>query len=70
MAPVSMIANLCMATGIVIIFYYITQDLPSVNERKPISSPSQMPLFFGTSVFAFEGIGVVSIHILHKDPEG
>ncbi|XP_059468908.1 proton-coupled amino acid transporter-like protein CG1139 [Neocloeon triangulifer] len=59
MAPFSMIANLLMATGMAITFYYIFQDVPNVSERPLFSSFHQLPLFFGTVIFALEGIGVV-----------
>ncbi|CAB3381937.1 Hypothetical predicted protein, partial [Cloeon dipterum] len=59
MAPFSMIANLLMATGMGITFYYIFQDVPSPSSRPMFSSVHQLPLFFGTVIFALEGIGVV-----------
>lgn len=49
-----------MFTGIIITFYYSTQSLPSVSERKLIvTSLQQLPLFFGTAIYLFEGIGLV-----------
>ncbi|EEB18930.1 proton-coupled amino acid transporter, putative [Pediculus humanus corporis] len=59
LAPFSMIANILMAVGIGISFYYVFNDLPHVTERKYFSSFQQLPLFFGTAIFALEGIGVV-----------
>jgi proton-coupled amino acid transporter len=59
LAPFSMIANLLMAAGVGITFYYIFIDLPSIHERPQFTSLSQLPLFFGTAIFALEGIGVV-----------
>lgn len=60
LAPLSAVANIFMAVGIVITLYFITQDLPAVSERNYIASVGQLPLFFGTALFAFEGIGLVS----------
>ena len=60
LAPFSMIANFLMAIGIGITFYYIFQDLPKPDTVPKFSSWSQLPLFFGTAIFALEGIGVVS----------
>lgn len=59
LSPFSMIANGLMAVSIAITFYYITQDLPAVEERPAFSQFHQLPLFFGTVIFALEGIGVV-----------
>lgn len=60
LAPFSMIANILIATGMGITFYYIFSDLPSISDLPNFSSWSQLPLFFGTAIFALEGIGVVS----------
>lgn len=59
LAPFSMIANLLMATGVGITFYYVFIDLPSIDDRPHFTSLHQLPLFFGTAIFALEGIGVV-----------
>ncbi|XP_058467632.1 proton-coupled amino acid transporter-like protein CG1139 [Malaya genurostris] len=55
----SMIANIFMSLGIGITFYYAGQDLPSLTERRFVADWDQMPLFFGTAIFAFEGIALV-----------
>lgn len=60
LAPLSMIANVFMLIGLVITVYYIAQDLPSVETRDYVATFHSMPLFFGTALFAFEGIGLVS----------
>lgn len=59
LAPFSMIANALMAAGIGITMYYIFQDLPSTTERPAIQAVQHWPIFFGTVIFALEGIGVV-----------
>lgn len=59
LAPFSMIANLLMAAGVGITFYYVFSDLPSIHDRPQFTSLQQLPLFFGTAIFALEGIGVV-----------
>jgi Transmembrane amino acid transporter protein. len=59
LAPFSMIANLLMAAGVGITFYYVFIDLRSIHERPQFTSLQQLPLFFGTAIFALEGIGVV-----------
>ena len=59
LSPVSMLANLLQFVGLGIIFYYLLQDIPPISERKLFSSWGQLPLYFGTAIYAFEGIGIV-----------
>ena len=54
-----MLANLLQFVGLGIIFYYLVQDLPFTWERKLFATWGQLPLYFGTAIYAFEGIGVV-----------
>lgn len=59
LAPFSVIANILMGTGVAITIYYILNGLPSVSERPAIAELHKLPMFFGTVIFALEGIGVV-----------
>lgn len=59
LAPFSMIANGLIAVGMGITMYYIVRDLPPVSERPAIADVQHWPMFFGTVIFALEGIGVV-----------
>lgn len=59
LAPLSMFANIFMAIGVSITMYYIVTDLPSPIERPAFGSWDRLPMFFGISIFALEGIGVV-----------
>lgn len=59
LTPFSMIANILMFVGIVITFIYVFDDLPAPSERDGVVNVVQWPLFFGTVIFALEGIGVV-----------
>ena len=59
LSPVSMLANLLQFVGLGIIFYYLLQDIPLVSERKVFATWGQLPLYFGTAIYAFEGIGIV-----------
>lgn len=45
--------------GIGLIMSYVLQDLPSISERQPFGELSEFPLFFGTTLFAIEAVGVV-----------
>lgn len=60
LAPFSTIANISMGTGIALTYYYAFQDMPSPSERRPFGNISDLPLYFGTAVYAFEGIALVS----------
>lgn len=59
LAPFSMLANVLIATGIGITFYYVFCDLPPVSSRPQVVEIEKLPIFFGTAIFALEGIGVV-----------
>ncbi|KAJ8982386.1 hypothetical protein NQ317_009641 [Molorchus minor] len=59
LAPLSTLANVLMMIGIVIVIYYSSTDLPPISDRHYLAKANQWPLFFGTAVFAFEGIGLV-----------
>ncbi|XP_014285817.1 proton-coupled amino acid transporter-like protein pathetic isoform X2 [Halyomorpha halys] len=60
LAPFSMVANILMAVGMVITFFYVFRDgLPAVGDRPSFSSFETLPIFFGTAIFALEGVGVV-----------
>lgn len=63
LTPVSLVAAILTVWGLAITFYYMLKDLPHVNSVKAFSSWSQLPLYFGTAMYAFEGIGVVSNNI-------
>jgi proton-coupled amino acid transporter len=64
LAPVSMVANLLMATGLGITFYYTLCDVPNISERPAMGSFETFPTFFCLTVFAMEAIGVVNYTLL------
>jgi len=59
LSPISMLANLLQMVGLGLTFFYLFKDLPSTWERKAFATWGQLPLYFGTAIYAFEGIGVV-----------
>ncbi|XP_053651557.1 proton-coupled amino acid transporter-like protein CG1139 isoform X1 [Cherax quadricarinatus] len=59
LAPFSLISNVFLGLGLAITFRYLLQDIPSSYDRPEFKSWKQLPLFLGTSIYAFEGIGVV-----------
>lgn len=69
-APLSTAANISMAIGLGIILSYCLVDLPTLNSRTAVAHWSQIPLFFGTAIYAFEGISLASIlyYITTKPP--
>ena len=59
LSPISMLANAIQFVGVGLIFSYLLKDTPSTSERRSFASWGQLPLYFGTAIFAFEGIGIV-----------
>lgn len=41
------------------ILTYVLQGLPKLSEREPFGKIEEFPLFFGTTLFAIEAVGVV-----------
>merc|ERR1712071_729979 len=59
LTPVSVISNLLQIFSIVVVFYYVLQDLPAISTRPAFQSWGGLPLFFGTAIYTFEGIALV-----------
>ncbi|XP_063784400.1 proton-coupled amino acid transporter 1-like isoform X2 [Pseudophryne corroboree] len=55
----SLVANLAMMASVVMIYQYIGRDIPDPSHLSYAASWRTYPLFFGTAIFAFEGIGVI-----------
>lgn len=59
----SSFANALQTVGMVLIFYMIFKDgVPPIKNPKVHlwGSIAELPLYFGTAIYAFEGIGIVS----------
>ena len=62
LSPVSVIANVFEFYTLAVVFYYIFRNpLPDFHSRPLFASWSQLPLFFGTAMFTFEGNTLNSI---------
>lgn len=55
--PFSYVASSIKAASLLVLFYFMFQDLPHVSERRAWSNgDNSMLLFYGTIIFAFEGV--------------
>jgi len=59
LSPVSLLANILQTLSLIFLFYYLFQDLPPVTSVPAFGTWSKLPLYFGTAVFAFEGVSLV-----------
>lgn len=55
----SLLSNVLILVGLVLLMTYLLQDLPNAYNRPLYKPISEFPLFLSTSIYAFEGIGVV-----------
>ncbi|XP_013884403.1 proton-coupled amino acid transporter 1 [Austrofundulus limnaeus] len=59
LAPFCLVANLFMTASLVLIYIYSLMHITSPINLPMVGKANDYPLFFGTAIFAFEGIGVV-----------
>lgn len=59
LVPLSSLANVLIVFSYIACIYVISHDLPAISERRYVADLSQLPLFFGTAIYAFEGIALV-----------
>lgn len=55
----SYVANFLNFAGLIFVLYYVVQGSPPQSERPAFLGWYDMPMYFGTAVYAFEGIGLV-----------
>ncbi|KAI6241627.1 putative proton-coupled amino acid transporter 2 [Aphelenchoides fujianensis] len=59
LAPLALIGNVVYLVAVSIVMYFLITNLQPVANVKAVGSLADMPLFFGTVIFAFEGIAVI-----------
>lgn len=59
LAPVSALANVFLLIGAIMCMYYAIKDIEMHESVEYVAPVRSLPLFFGTALFAFEGIGTV-----------
>ncbi|XP_022900132.1 proton-coupled amino acid transporter-like protein CG1139 [Onthophagus taurus] len=59
LAPFSILANIITFASFGVVLYYIFEDLPPISNVPTFSTLYKFPLFFGTTLFALEAVGVV-----------
>ncbi|XP_055325327.1 proton-coupled amino acid transporter-like protein pathetic [Sitodiplosis mosellana] len=59
LAPVSMLANFCMVTGLGITIFYFVKDLPDLRERPIVGDITAIPSSIAITIFAITVAGVV-----------
>lgn len=61
LAPFSTLANLITLVGLGMVLSYMFDDLASISEREMFGTIRNFSLYFGTTLFALEAVGVVSV---------
>lgn len=61
LVPFSQLANVVTFVGLGIVCWYIFTDMPPIFSRPLIGKPRNYMLFVGTTLFALEAFGVVSL---------
>ncbi|XP_043678575.1 proton-coupled amino acid transporter 2-like isoform X2 [Vespula pensylvanica] len=59
LVPVTSIANFLVMAGYIATVYIMSHDIPAISERRYVADWHELPLFFGTVIYSFEGITLV-----------
>ncbi|ENN70873.1 proton-coupled amino acid transporter-like protein CG1139 isoform X1 [Dendroctonus ponderosae] len=59
LAPFSILANVITLITFGVVCYYIFQNLEDFSDRPAVGSLSDYPLYFGTTLFSLQAVGVV-----------
>lgn len=61
LTPFSALANVLTFVGLILTLTYMVQDLPPISDREMFGTLRNFALYFGTTLFALEAIGLVSL---------
>lgn len=61
LAPFSTLANFITFIGLAMTLVYMFDELPPISEREMFGTLRNFSLYFGTTLFALEAVGVVSL---------
>nr|XP_033782720.1 proton-coupled amino acid transporter 1-like isoform X2 [Geotrypetes seraphini] len=59
LAIFSLLANIAMLVSVIMIYQYILKDIPNPSTLPYVTDGRSYTLFFGTAIFAAEGIGTI-----------
>ncbi|RLU19973.1 hypothetical protein DMN91_008532 [Ooceraea biroi] len=59
LAPFSTLANLITFVGLAMTLVYMFDELPPISEREMFGTLTNFSLYFGTTLFALEAVGVI-----------
>ncbi|XP_050316379.1 proton-coupled amino acid transporter-like protein CG1139 isoform X2 [Anthonomus grandis grandis] len=59
LAPFSILANIITLITFGVVCYYVVQDLDNFNDRPAVGKIVDYPLYFGTTLFSLQAVGVV-----------
>ncbi|XP_055590936.1 neutral amino acid uniporter 4-like [Uranotaenia lowii] len=60
LTPTSLVASVLAISGLTIAFTFLLKDLPHSSSVAPVTSSwGTLPMYLGTAMYAFEGIGVI-----------
>jgi len=66
LAPFSTLANLITFVGLSMTLVYMFEDLPPISDREMYGTLRNFSLYFGTTLFALEAVGVVSLKNIYS----
>jgi solute carrier family 36 (proton-coupled amino acid transporter) len=70
LAPISLLANILMGTGLGLTMYYLVTDIPEITNDMLLGSVELVPSFVAIVIFAIQAIGVaMPLHNQMQEPE-